>query len=121
MCSLVMFSQAMAPFSARNRPMLPDPLHLHCIVACAHLSVPSVCDWAVGVRVLVRGSGCSLCRVRDPVRVAWCGRGARASCSVEAEPGACTATGYSAHDSAIQLNRLQSVRQSCVFTFDSRG
>ena len=40
-----------------------------------NLSVPSVCDWAVGVRVLVRG--CSLCRVRDPVRVAWCGRGAR--------------------------------------------
>ena len=40
-----------------------------------NLSVPSVCDWAVGVRVLVRG--CSLCRVRDPVRVAWCGCGAR--------------------------------------------
>ena len=113
MCSLVMFSQAMAPFSARNRPMLPDPLHRGVCPFELHLSVPSVCDWAVGVRVLVRG--CSLCRVRDPVCVAWCGCGARASCSVEAEPGACT--GYSAHDSAIQLNRLQSVRQSCVSTF----
>ena len=88
-------------------------------VACAHLSVPSVCDCAVGVRVLVRG--CSLCRVRDPVRVAWCGCGARASCSVEAEPGVCT--GYSAHDSAIfkataeQTDYRESVRQSCVSTF----
>ena len=86
-------------------------------VACAHLSVPSVCDCAIGVRVLVRG--CSLCRVRDPVRVAWCGCGARASCSVEAEPGVCTGY-YSAHDSAIQLNRLELYRafvRLCVSTF----
>ncbi len=68
-------------FSARNRPMLPDPLHRGvCPFECAVRSVGR-CDWAVGVRVscvLVRG--CSLCRVRE--------RGARASCSVEArEPG----------------------------------
>ena len=29
MCSVVIFSREMAPFSARSRPMLPDPLH-HC-------------------------------------------------------------------------------------------
>ena len=57
------------------------------------------------------------------IRCVWHGAGAVrcALCSVEAEPGVCT--GYSAHDSAIfkataeQTDYRESVRQSCVSTF----
>ena len=73
MCSLVMFSQAMAPFSARNRPMLPDPLHRGvCPFECAVRSVGR-CDWAVGVRVSwCAGAVC----VEYGIRCVWRGAGA---------------------------------------------